>query len=56
MGNWIVNHDWAEVFSASTAQKKSNYFANYTVRKVGCILPEKSVQITSEDQVWITPE
>ena len=23
MGNWIVNHDWAEVFSASTAHEKA---------------------------------
>ena len=56
MGNWIVNHDWAEVFSASTAHEKAFILQTTLLEKLDVFLPEKNVKFTSEDQVWITPE
>ena len=56
MGNWIVNHDWENVFGAITAHEKASIFQSTLLEKLNCFLPEKIVKFTSVDQVWITPE
>ena len=56
MGNWIVNHNWAGVYSATTAHEKANIFQTTLLEKLDTFLPEKVVKFTSEDQVWATPE
>ena len=56
MGNWIVNHDWAGVYSATTAHEKAHILQTTLLEKLDTFLPEKVAKFTSEDQVWITPE
>ena len=56
MGNWIVNHNWAGVYSATTAHEKANIFQTTLLEKLDTFLPKKVVKFTSEDQVWATPE
>ena len=56
MGNWIVNHNWDSVLSATTAHEKAAIFQHTLLEKLNLFLPEKVVKFTSVDQVWITPE
>ena len=41
---------------AETAHEKAYIFQNILLEKLNDFLPEKIVNFTSEDQVWVTPE
>ena len=56
MGAWLVNHSWDTLYRADTAHRKAEIFQNTLLEKLNLFLPEKTVQYTSQDQVWITPE
>ena len=56
MGNWIVNYNWSAVLEAKTAHEKAQIFQSILLENLNLFLPEKVVNFTSVDQVWITPE
>ena len=53
MRNWLIGEEWKNVEEAKTAHEKAELFQNTLVEKYNACFPEKTRQITSDDQPWI---
>ena len=56
LGNWIVSYGWEPLYAAESAHKKAEILKSVLLEKLNIYLPEKTVKLTSQDQVWVTPE
>ena len=56
MGQWILKHDWSEIYNIETAHNKARRLQDLLETKLNEYLPEKTTTVTSDDKPWITSE
>ena len=55
-GKFITSHDWNEIFSVSDANSKVANFDNTLIERLNLYFPQKTIQISSLDKKFMTPE
>ena len=51
---WLIDQTWDQVYNAESAHQKAATFQKLLVDKIDEIFPEKTRNINSDDQPWIT--
>ena len=54
MQNWLIGEDWTNDLMKETSDDKANEFQKVIQNKYDECFPEKVVQISNDDQPWIT--
>ena len=54
MRTWLISQDWSEILEAESAHTKAYMLQRMLLKKFKEMFPEKTHQVSSDDQPWIT--